>query len=250
MTGVSGSTRAFFSFPEVVDPARHRDYNAWHQLDHRPENLALPGVAHGDRWVRTPECRDASAVDLDPDLGAAHYVAMYWFREPARASIEEWRELGTTTLELGRRPELAWTRRRHTGFYRPLEGLVSPRVPVSAGALPYRPHRGVVLEVLRAEEPAGPGAAAAFEAHRADVMAALGRPGVAGAWTFGSRDPSGASPDGSTRITITWCEDDPRAVAASLPDPFADSHLRTVLRTPLLSIQTHEWDWFDAADGQ
>lgn len=23
----------------------HRRYNQWHQLDHRPENLALPGVA-------------------------------------------------------------------------------------------------------------------------------------------------------------------------------------------------------------
>ena len=209
---MSTSTRAFFSFPEVVDPARHRDYNAWHQLDHRPENLALDGVVHGDRWVRTPACRTASAVDLDPDLGAA--------------------------------------RRRHTGFYRPLEGLVAPGVPVSAHAVPHRPHRGVVLEVLRTEEPTDPRTEAGFGRHRADLTAALCLPGVVGAWSFGSRDPSGASPDGSARISLLWCDDDPCVVAAGLPEPLTGPGLRTVLRTPLLSIRPHEWDWFDAGQGQ
>jgi hypothetical protein len=247
---MSSPTRAFFSFPEVLDPARHRDYNAWHQLDHRPENLALDGVVHGDRWVRTPACRAASAVDLDPELGAAHYVAMYWFREPAGPSIREWRELGTTTLEQGRRPELAWTRRRHTGFYRPLEGLVAPGVPVSARAVPHRPHRGVVLEVLRAEEPTDPRSEAGFGRHRADLTAAMGLPGVVGAWSFGSREVSGASPDGSTRIALLWCDDDPCAVAAEMPEPLEGAGLRTVLRTPLLSIRPHEWDWFDAVQDQ
>ena len=46
------SERAFFSFIELTDPDRHREYNEWHQLDHRPENLLLPGVAWGDRWAR------------------------------------------------------------------------------------------------------------------------------------------------------------------------------------------------------
>lgn len=243
---MNGSTRAFFSFPEVLDPARHRDYNAWHQLDHRPQNLALDGVAHGDRWVRTPACRDASPVDLAPDLSAAHYVAMYWFREPARASIEQWRELGTTTLEQGRRPELGWTRRRHTGFYRPLAGGVGPGVTVTADAVPHRPHRGVVLEVLRADDPTGPAAESGFGNHRAAVAAALARPGVTGAWTFGSRDGGGRAADGSTRITILWCDDDPLDVVADLPEPLTGHGLRTVLRTPLLTIEPGRWDWFGA----
>jgi hypothetical protein len=45
----------FFSFA-ALDGAGlddHRRYNEWHQLDHRPENLALPGVAWGDRRART-----------------------------------------------------------------------------------------------------------------------------------------------------------------------------------------------------
>ena len=124
MGDLSDCTRVFFSFPEVIDPARHADYNAWHQLDHQPENLALLGVLHGDRWVRTPDCRAASDVEDEPVLGAADYVAMYWFADPVRASVAEWVELGETTREQGRRPELAWTRRRLTGFFRPLTGRV------------------------------------------------------------------------------------------------------------------------------
>ena len=66
--------KAFFSFTGINDPAKHRDYNEWHQLDHRPENLALPGVVWGERWVHSPDCaavavlsftaRDASAAPV------------------------------------------------------------------------------------------------------------------------------------------------------------------------------------------
>jgi len=242
---MNGATRAFFSFPEVTDRARHRDYNAWHLLDHRPQNLALPGVAHGDRWVRTPQCREASPVDLDADLSAAQYVAMYWFREPAAESIREWRELGTTTLEQGRRPELGWTRRRHTGLYRPLAGAVAADVPITADALPFRPHAGVVLEVLRAADPRSPEAEAAFGRHRRDVATSLAVPGVLGAWTFGSRETDAAA--GATRLSVLWCEDDPIAVVGSLPQPQEGPGLTTVLRTPLLTIEPGQWDWFDQA---
>ncbi|ANH36663.1 hypothetical protein I601_0209 [Nocardioides dokdonensis FR1436] len=43
----------FFSFIRLEEGSAedHRAYNRWHQLDHRPENLALPGVAWGDRPV-------------------------------------------------------------------------------------------------------------------------------------------------------------------------------------------------------
>ena len=40
----------FFSFTEVTDPAEHRAYNEWHQLDHLPEQFPLPGVVYGQRW--------------------------------------------------------------------------------------------------------------------------------------------------------------------------------------------------------
>ncbi len=33
----------FFSFTEVTDPAEHRSYNEWHQLDHMPEQFPIAG---------------------------------------------------------------------------------------------------------------------------------------------------------------------------------------------------------------
>ena len=37
-------THGFFSFTEVTDPAEHRSYNEWHQLDHLPEQFPLAGI--------------------------------------------------------------------------------------------------------------------------------------------------------------------------------------------------------------
>ncbi len=78
--------KAFFTFTELVDASLHRAYNAWHQLDHRPENLALPGVIYGERWVKSPDCTAGTATPLLP-LSEFHYFNMYWFREPEREGV-------------------------------------------------------------------------------------------------------------------------------------------------------------------
>ena len=251
-TGVSAAPLAFFSFPEVVDPRRHRDYNAWHQLDHLPENRALRGVLHGERWVRTPACRaasDALGRPADPTLGAAQYVAMYWFAEApdgrVEPSVAEWRDLGETTRQQGRRPELEWTVRRLTGMFRPEAGLVAPRALVSVGALPFRPHRGVVLDVLRVVEPTQPVLEPA-------PLAA----GVAGEWTFTSTrvqaQPVGAGlaadpGPGGLRVTLHYCDEDPIEVVAGM-SPADVPGTQSLLRTPLLPVVPWEWDWFDETD--
>ncbi|WP_235736375.1 hypothetical protein [Nocardioides alcanivorans] len=241
MPSLQDCRRVFFSFPHVTDPARWDDYHRWHLLDHQPQNLALPGVLHGDRWVRTPECRAAAAVDSDPALTKADHVAMYWFADPVRESLREWYELGRTTGEQGRRPELAWTERPVTGFFRPLGGVVADGVTVTAEALPYRRHAGVVLEVLRVDTP---GSAVADEQARhwhTEVLPAVRRhEGVAGTWTFASRDLTmltGGEPEkpaaGTFQVALHFCASDPIAVAGSLPAPGAD----VVLRTPLISAR-------------
>lgn len=248
LTGVSAAPLAFFSFPEVVDPRRHRDYNAWHQLDHLPENRALRGVVHGERWVRTPACRAAADAlgSTDPTLDAAQYVAMYWFAEAvdgrAEPSVDEWRQLGETTQQQGRRPELDWTVRRLTGMFRPETGAVAPRALVSVGALPFRPHRGVVLDVLRVHDPAAP----------APDLVPLS-PGVAGSWTFTStrvqaqRVGAGLAADpgpGGLRVTLHYCDEDPVEVVAAMGAPDVPG-TQPLLRTPLLPVVPWEWDWFD-----
>ena len=49
------ASRTYFSLSVIEHADRHLDHNLWHQLDHRPENLLLPGVAWGDRWVQPAE---------------------------------------------------------------------------------------------------------------------------------------------------------------------------------------------------
>ena len=66
----------FFSFTEITDETAHRGYNAWHQLDHLPQQLPLPGIAHGQRWVSTPACRSVTRYAVTdhegaPDLSSA-----------------------------------------------------------------------------------------------------------------------------------------------------------------------------------
>jgi hypothetical protein len=67
------ASTVYLSLAEVVRPEAHRPYNEWNQLDHRPENLALPGVVFGDRWVRTPEC-ETTALVRDDRLAGAQYL--------------------------------------------------------------------------------------------------------------------------------------------------------------------------------
>jgi hypothetical protein len=261
VTTPATATRVFFGFPGLVDATRHREYNAWHQLDHRPENLALPGVIHGDRWVRSPECRAVGTAD--GWLREADYLAMYWFAEPAAASIQQWQELGDTTLQQGRRPDLRWTRRPLMGFFRPIRGYVHPRVRISAAALPFRPHTGVLVSVSELTNATSPEAEALFAWYdEVRVPQLLTLPGVAGIWTFRSEmatvDNGGNRQPLTTtlRVTLSYLDDDPLAVTAELAErepawvravPPPNAGERILLSGPLQTIQPGQWDWFDQA---
>jgi hypothetical protein len=261
VTTPATSPGAFFSFPRITDPARHADYNAWHQYDHRPENLALPGVVHGDRWVRSPDCVAAGAAP-DPLLASTHYLAMYWFAEPLEASVAAWQRLGDTTLQQGRRPDLRYASRPLLGFFRPVRGYLAPTTRVSTAALPFRPHRGVHVTVTAVDAPGSAAAEEQFEWHdRERLPRVLGLPGAAGGWTFRSERLSAESTGGGTdgalpvmRIELTWLEGDPVEFAGLLaeaerewhrdsPPPRPDAE-RLLLAGPLRSITPGEWDWF------
>ena len=115
----------FFSFVALdnPEPDLHRRYDEWHQLDHRPENLALPGVAWGDRWARTAGCRADSIAD--PEQADTDYVAMYWFRNPVAQAVGEWEQLGVDSFEWGRGPMIPGVRRTLLAFFRPVKGYAA-----------------------------------------------------------------------------------------------------------------------------
>lgn len=253
------SKKAFFSFVELTDPDKHHLYNQYHQLDHRPANLALPSVAWGDRWVRSPQCAQASRVSLPP-LAQTQYVAMYWFADPVEESVKEWRELGERAFQWGRKPDTDWSR-REVGYFVPLKGYVNPRVRVSADALPFRPLRGLYLTVSLIKEPHGAATEEMYSWYdRVHIPDLVGCPGVAGAWTFYSEwntliEAEQRHMPGHARITLLYIDGDPLEFAAELEHRKRDwdtagrmietSPMETVvLETPLLDIRPWEWNWF------
>jgi hypothetical protein len=267
------ATKVYFSLSEITDPAKHRDHNEWHQLDHRPENLLLPGIGWGDRWVRSPDCAAASRVS-DAACANAHYAIMYWFREPMRETLDEWFLLTERSFQWGRSPQVGWTRRPVRGSFRPIKGYASPRTRLSPEEIVFRPVQGIYVmlsRVLRRD-------AAAHEAWRwqdeVQIPALLDCDGVAGAWTFASEDqfkPMHADPqpgwtfaDRHTRpgeqppmrLTLLYLDGDPVEVAKRIAGKDADwrnsgqardlSGIEEVFfASPLRRVVPWEWSWFD-----
>jgi hypothetical protein len=268
------SEKAFFSFATIIDDSKHVEYNRWHQLDHRPENLLLDGVRYGERWVLTPDCAAASQVN-QPELADIHYVNSYWFRPPALQSIAEWQALAERSFQWGRRPESEWATRPLMGFFSTVKGYATPRVKVSADALPFRPNRGVHITVARVNEPHGAEASRLYawydEVRIPDLLECHG---VAGVWSFSSDsttlDPSwrpvpgsptfnaSGSDQGSLRIMLAFLDEDvlaaceamkdrPRVLAAAGRWHDTSDVESTLFAAPLMAIIPWQWDWFGPA---
>ena len=264
---------AFFSFTSVLEPSLHRAYNEWHQLDHRPENLALPGVAWGERWVRTPASAARSVADAR--LTRTHYVNVYFFRPPVADAVKAWHVLAEQSFHWGRRPDVTMCTRPLMGFFDVVKGYVAPGALVSVEALPFRPTRGVLVEVVQLAEPHAPAAERFFHwQDRVRIPAVLATRGVAGVYTFSSvsstieagfnadpeartfrpEDTAGAQA-GALRVTLTYCDDDSlqvqerlRRVEAALGADAARARggATVLFRSAVLVIEPWRWDWFDA----
>ena len=251
---------AFFSFAEITDPTKHRAFNEYHQLDHRPANLALPGVFYGERFVRTPACPEASLAP-DPRYERFHYFNYYLFRDDTPETRAEWTRLGSLAAYWGRKPDHAWSERT-MGFYRTLKGYASPRVRVSPEVVPIRPAAGVLVTIRELQG----------EPDRIDdfgkwmdtvhIPALLECDGVAGAYTFVSENGfpvnvvATAPPDNRPAMAIVlFLDGDPLAVAAAVGErhesgalgPSWDDHgvARLLFAGPLETIVPWQWDWFD-----
>jgi hypothetical protein len=265
--------KAFFSFTSVA-AGHHQDYNRWHQLDHRPENLALPGVIWGERWVLSPDCVAAGVERLAP-VDDMHYVNLYWFRDPVEQSFREWQALAERSFQWGRRPDLHYAQRAMMGSFTPVKGYVNPRVLVGPDVLMFRPNRGIEVTLTQLHEPHSPQTQDLLQwQDEVQLPALLGCHGVAGAWTFSSQsttmdaafeaapgsttfDQAGAGELGRFRVTVVFLDEDPLAYLEDKRTRLgsvqpADRGLdeAAALTTTLFSgvlrtIVPWEWDWFD-----
>ena len=255
------STRAFFSFVELTDQSKHWEYNEWHQLDHLPENLALDGVAWGQRWARRGEMRElGSAVQKFANVD---YTAMYWFKGDPDEAVREWTSLGEATFQLGRGPLIPGVERRMLAFFEPVEGHAAPRIGVGPEVLPFRPNRGVHLTLTKYDEPHGLDTHERFRWESQELIPALlNVKGVAGAWTLtyhsGQKHSTlpmafeDSTPYGGMRMRIVYMDGDPvktaRAIAAETArldeacDPGARAAEEVLLTGPVSTITPWE-DW-------
>ena len=239
----------FFSFTEITDPGEHRAYNAWHQLDHMPEQYPLPGVIFGQRWVSTPACRRARLVD-GPLLAPIHYVTLYLMGDPLEQTLEEFAALGRRLRDVGRFHE--HRRSLLSGPFSLLEARAASRVLVSAEAVAFRPNRGVFVVVTEGGEPASAEAAGPAGEVRDDALAEalLSADGVAGVLTFAG--DLGLAGDrwrpGNRAITVCYLDEDPLAVCDILGGVVQSEGMAgVVFAGPFEAIIPWRWDWFDAS---
>jgi hypothetical protein len=203
----------FFSFTEVTDPSAHEAYNAWHQLDHLPEQFTIDGIEFGSRWVRSPRCRAAESATsglLDP----FHYMTLYLLRD--ETVVPEFFELARRLHAEDR--FFAARRAVLSGPFPVVGRWAAPRVAVSAEAVPYRPAQGVHVVV-------GPAI---------DASPFVDQHGVAGAWQF-----SDAEHDRT--ITVSFVDGDLWQAAAALGTGGAEA---PEWAGPLERVDAFRWDWF------
>jgi hypothetical protein len=262
--------KAWFSTAVLTDQTKHKLYNEYHQLDHQPENRALRGVIHGDRWVRTRACVDASTGD-DPRFAATHYLVHYLFREPLDQSLQEWNELAVLSHQLGRFTANRYVTRPFRGFFVPVKTYRAAGVKLSDDAIPLAPSRGIyvsVSEVIGRDRGELEDVFAWYDETLIPTL--LECRGATGAMSFVDDPGITRHPDGSElparnlplRIDLFYLEGDPLSFAAEVrartPEWRVDgvsrdraSVDRTLFSGPMLTIRPWEWDWFeDMTDGK
>lgn len=146
------------------EPGHHKAFNRWHDYDHRPENQALPGIFHSQRWVAPPDYVAArERVDSTYfDYGGGEYFATYWSEAPAEeldrdmvVRREQLKLLGRFNFDyksLGwGRDQKRYGRDRDYDF---VKAWTRRDLPVSGAAVPLMPHEGVYVVLSEVIDPA------------------------------------------------------------------------------------------------
>lgn len=234
-----------FSLTGAGPTGDDRDYLAWHQLDHMPEQYQVNGILSGQRWGTTRVTLGARRPQ-EP-LGDVRHVVQYLIGEPVDHALDEFFDLALRLAALGRmRP------RPPTLF---LSGLplvatyASPAALVSPEVVPYRPSRGIYLVV---EEVTG---AEGFDRHllwlqREHLPEVVRLGGVAGAWLFATAGPRvrEAFTPGDHRVTVCYLDEPPAeltpALAARWEESWEHPGVRPLLAAPFESVVSYDWDRF------
>jgi hypothetical protein len=221
----------FFSLTSGAVGGDDDSYLEWHLLDHQPEQYSIPGIRLGTRWRADDECV-ALRLEASDELAPVRHAVSYLMTDPVDDTLRQFARLGRQLAEVGRMPVRAVP--HLLGAYDLVQAHASPRVLVSAEAIPFRPHLGVFLlvETIR-------GGSADVEAwarwhHAEHVPALLGLPGVAGLLSFRSSTLLGVGAEQGVRYGMPlWDPGDRFVTVVHLDDDVAATteRLEALVRT-------------------
>jgi hypothetical protein len=226
-------------------------YLRWHLLDHLPEQYSIPGLRLGTRWRMDDELA-AARLEVSDALEPVRHAVTYWMTDPVDETLRAFAALGRRMAEVGRYPEPATP--YLLGAFHLQHGYASPRVLVSAEAIPFRPHRGIVLLV----EAIADGDVAAWSRwhHTEHVPQLLAADGVAGVYQLRSSSLLGIGADQGARFGVPMWDPGDRvitylyldaavartaaALAPLLRRRWESGAVRPELVAPLRSMVAHE----------
>ena len=257
---------AFFAFTEINNTGAHVLYNQFHQLDHMPENFAIPGVAYGQRWVSPPAYRDQRIISgklLDP----IHYLTHYLFTHPMDQTLVDFMDLGRRMALVGGKRFPSIRNNHITGPHMLVKPYVSPNVRLNPDALPYRPNKGIFLVVTQVKDDALVDEVTRWydQVHIPDMLDVKG---IAGTWWFKTpsmlRDSAAIdvsrfiNPMKNRLIFIHYLDEDPLQVTEAVRQKSVQwrasnrwlkaletDGVETLFAGPMQTIIPWEWNWFD-----
>lgn len=167
------------------NPESEHDFNFWYDSDHVPENRALPGIFHAQRYVATPELM-ALRMDGTLEENGAKYLSVYFAEIELQETKEYMALLSKRLREKNRFPSY------FHGVYRGNYGLdfyaTRQDLIIDPGAVPVMPHNGIYLTLD--ELNGSDDEKSVLDYYEKDeVPFMLGCPGVAAAFRFRCLEP-------------------------------------------------------------
>ena len=123
-------------------PDRQREFNYWYDTDHVPENRALSGIFHAQRYVAPAEYV-ALRESNDLEEGGGTYLTVYFTEKEVSTTREGMTSLAARLREQGR--FINFFHSSFGGGFRAEAVAARPEFPLTPGAIPTMPHQGVYI---------------------------------------------------------------------------------------------------------